>query len=90
MVNIFSKKLHFCFLRQGVMLVFSITSKKSFTLIEQLKSDIEKVRGKDVGFLLLSFHSTNSSLCLLSINENEFKSELESYLVSDSYPWKQS
>ncbi|XP_065668709.1 NF-kappa-B inhibitor-interacting Ras-like protein 1 isoform X2 [Hydra vulgaris] len=44
---------HYIQIVDGVMLVFSITSKKSFTLIEQLKSDIEKVRGKDFPIVIV-------------------------------------
>lgn len=34
---------------QGFLLVFSVTSKKSFQQVQAIKKEIEKSRGKDVG-----------------------------------------
>ena len=44
-------KRFFSFL-QGFLLVFSVTSKKSFQQIQAIKKEIEKNRGKDVGLQL--------------------------------------
>lgn len=45
--------LHHIQVVDGIVLVFSITSKKSFNLVEQLKKDVDRVRGKEFPMVVL-------------------------------------
>ena len=42
----------FFFFLQGFLLVFSVTSKKSFQQIQAIKKEIDRNKGKDVGLQL--------------------------------------
>ena len=43
--------LLFLFSFQGFILVFSVCCERSFKLVDDLKKEIDRVRGKDVSFL---------------------------------------